>query len=77
MAHPGSGGPWEWRTLGVADPGSSKSWEWQTLGVADPGSGGPKPLYHGPILLYPRNCRAFTVVGPALWNMTLLRHSGV
>ena|SRR6218665_1419930 len=22
MAHPGSGGPWEWRTLEVADPGS-------------------------------------------------------
>src|SRR6218665_1740402 len=22
MAHPGSGGPWKWRTLGVAAPGS-------------------------------------------------------
>src|SRR6218665_1487061 len=22
MGHPGSSGPWEWRTLGVADPGS-------------------------------------------------------
>src|SRR6218665_3367737 len=36
MAHPGSGGPWEWQTLGVADPASIKSWEWRTLGVADP-----------------------------------------
>ena len=31
MAHPGSGGPWDWRTLGVMDPGSGGP-----LGVADP-----------------------------------------
>jgi len=36
MAHPGSGGPWEWRTLGVVDPGGGGPWEWRTLGVADP-----------------------------------------
>src|SRR6218665_415784 len=40
MAHPGSGGPWEWRTLGVADPGSGGPWQWRPLGVADPGSDG-------------------------------------
>src|SRR6218665_3007114 len=46
MAHPGSGGPWEWRTLevvypGSSGPGSGGPWEWWTLGVVDPGSGGP------------------------------------
>jgi len=28
-----NGGPWEWRTLGVANPGSDVSWEWWTLWV--------------------------------------------
>ena len=42
-AYPGSGGPWEWRTLGVADPGIGGPWKWRTLGVADPGSGGGPP----------------------------------
>src|SRR6218665_2242119 len=41
MAHPGSGGPWGWRSLGVADPGSGGTWEWRNLGVVNPGSGGP------------------------------------
>src|SRR6218665_1955913 len=31
MAHPGSGGPWEWQTLGMADPRSGGLWEWRTL----------------------------------------------
>src|SRR6218665_3578815 len=30
MAHPGSGEPWEWRTLGVVNPGSVGPWEWRT-----------------------------------------------
>ena len=35
MRDPGSGGPWEWRTLGVVDPGSGGPWsggpwEWRT-----------------------------------------------
>src|SRR6218665_2586076 len=30
MAHPGSGGPWEWWTLGVADPGRGEPWGWRT-----------------------------------------------
>ena len=33
MAVPGSGGPWEWRTLGVADPGSGGPWEWWAVTV--------------------------------------------
>src|SRR6218665_3391375 len=41
MGYPGSGGPWEWRTLGVANPGSDEPWEWRTLGVVNPGSGEP------------------------------------
>jgi len=31
MGHPGSGGPWEWRTLGVVDPGSGGPWEWRAV----------------------------------------------
>src|SRR6218665_3758895 len=41
MADPGSGGPWESRTLGVAVPGSGGPWEWRPVGVVDRGSGGP------------------------------------
>jgi len=33
VAVPGSGGPWEWWTLGVADPGGDGPWEW--LAVTD------------------------------------------
>src|SRR6218665_1328611 len=43
MAAPGSGGPREWRPLGVArlaTPGSGGSWEWRPLGMAAPGNGG-------------------------------------
>src|SRR6218665_3940438 len=36
VADPGSGDPWEWRTLGGATPGSGEPWEWRNLGVADP-----------------------------------------
>ena len=34
MAHPGSGGPWEQRTLEVAAPGNSGHWKWRPLGVS-------------------------------------------
>src|SRR6218665_3059512 len=48
MRDPGSGGPWNWRTLGVANPGSGGPWEWRTLGVANPGSGS-NPGSAGPL----------------------------
>src|SRR6218665_914715 len=34
MAHPGSGGPWEWRHLGVVDPRRGGPWERRPLGMA-------------------------------------------
>lgn len=27
---PGNGGPWRWRTLGMADPGNGGPWGWRT-----------------------------------------------
>src|SRR6218665_1676699 len=76
MAHPGSGEPWEWRTLGVvdrwtlgvADPGSSKSWEWRTLGVAGPGRGGPKPCMNHSCAAHDRS-----VLLPFETNMEVLK----
>jgi hypothetical protein len=42
MADPGDGGPWGWRTLGMAVPGDGGPWGWgRTLGMAAPGDGGP------------------------------------
>jgi hypothetical protein len=43
MEDPGDGGPWGWRTLGMAAPGDGGPWGWQTLGMAAPGDGGPEP----------------------------------
>jgi hypothetical protein len=36
MAAPGDGGPWGWRTLGMADPGD---------GGPEPGMGGRSPNF--------------------------------
>ena len=33
MAHPGSGGPWEWRTLGMVEVGSGGPWEWRAVTI--------------------------------------------
>src|SRR6218665_1710989 len=41
VADPGSGEPWEWRTLGVVYPGTGELWEWRTLGLVYPGTGEP------------------------------------
>jgi len=35
LASPGDGGPWGWRTMGMASLGMA------SLGMADPGDGGP------------------------------------
>jgi len=60
MEDPGIGGPWEWRTLRVADPESSGSRKLWTLGVANTGRGGP------------REWRAVTTEAPA--NFLKLDH---
>jgi hypothetical protein len=41
MVNPGDGGPWGWRTLGIATPGDSGPWRWRSSGMADPGDGVP------------------------------------
>jgi len=32
---PGGGGPWGWRTLGVADPGDGGPWGWRAVPPGD------------------------------------------